>query len=96
MTTGELISVLVDKGALTAETDPGRRKQVERALTSDAALALGVRRLTGQFGARGGGRGRPARVAWLIEDVGEERPGRSRAHRLLAQLNRGFVWRRSS
>ena len=67
MTTGALIVALIRSGSFTAETDPGRRKQLERALTSDAAAALGIRRVEGQFRPSGSSRGRPARVAWLLD-----------------------------
>lgn len=89
MTTGALIRALACEGVLTAGTDPGRRKQVERALASDAAHELGIRRVEGLYPPVGGRRGRPARVAWAMGRTGgDELLGESKVRRILECLKR--------
>lgn len=66
LTTGELIKVLLaDDRLLTAESDPGRRKQVERALRSERAKQLGIECVDTEFNPRERV-GRRPRSAWRM------------------------------
>jgi hypothetical protein len=66
LTTGKLIPFLLADGSLlTAESDPGRRKQVERALRSERAKQLGIECVDAES-ARSERVGRRPRSAWRI------------------------------
>lgn len=66
LTTGQLIQLLLrDKSILTARSDPGRRKQLERALASERGAQLRIRRIEGDFPPVGHV-GRRASSAWRI------------------------------
>jgi hypothetical protein len=66
LATGTLIQLLLADGPLlTAESDPGRRKQVERALRSEHAQQLGIECVDAEFDPRERV-GRRPRSAWRI------------------------------
>lgn len=67
LTTGQLIELLLHDGEiLTATSDPGRRKQVERALSSPGWRRARIERASGRFPPFGA-MGRPARYAWRVK-----------------------------